>query len=249
MQESPVAMQYSKETVIGLSKARNRGARVAQGRILAYLDDDAVAERNWLNAICQAYETHPDLWVAGGPIKLRWLGERPKWLTRDMETLLTALDLDNDGNLLYLDEEFPFGANFTCRRDCWEKVGGFREAFTLYDDERYFCHRVRELEGNVAYVPGAMVWHKVSVHRLRRRYFLRRNYLQGEANFVFRCLTTHKPINLHYVLYVAKNVVREMVASAIRNPTRCLTMDSMLKFAYDLGVLKGAFSVWRHGAA
>ena len=49
-------LKYIFEPIIGLSVARNTGARVAGGDILAYLDDDAVASYRWLHVLYSAYE-------------------------------------------------------------------------------------------------------------------------------------------------------------------------------------------------
>ena len=35
----------------GLTRARNLGARAARGEIVAYIDDDAIAEPEWLAAL------------------------------------------------------------------------------------------------------------------------------------------------------------------------------------------------------
>ena len=41
-----------REPLQGLSNARNRGWREAQGRYVAYIDDDAIASVGWVAAIC-----------------------------------------------------------------------------------------------------------------------------------------------------------------------------------------------------
>lgn len=46
---------------------RNRAVSVAAGEILAFLDDDAVADRRWLATACAYLDAHPDVLALGGP--------------------------------------------------------------------------------------------------------------------------------------------------------------------------------------
>ena len=46
---------------------RNRAASVAGGEILAFLDDDAVADPHWLASACAYLDEHPDVLAVGGP--------------------------------------------------------------------------------------------------------------------------------------------------------------------------------------
>jgi glycosyltransferase involved in cell wall biosynthesis len=63
-------LKYVWEPEIGLSVARNTGASEARSEILAYLDDDAVAEPNWLRVLHSAYQSNQKLAVAGGKVNL-----------------------------------------------------------------------------------------------------------------------------------------------------------------------------------
>ena len=46
---------------------RNRAVSVAKGEILAFLDDDAVADPRWLATACAYLDAHPDVLAIGGP--------------------------------------------------------------------------------------------------------------------------------------------------------------------------------------
>jgi glycosyltransferase involved in cell wall biosynthesis len=46
---------------------RNRAVSVASGEILAFIDDDAVADRRWLATACAYFDAHPAVLAIGGP--------------------------------------------------------------------------------------------------------------------------------------------------------------------------------------
>jgi len=46
---------------------RNRAASVAMGELLAFIDDDAIADPRWLANACAYLDAHPDVLAAGGP--------------------------------------------------------------------------------------------------------------------------------------------------------------------------------------
>src|SRR5258708_30101708 len=62
--------------VKGLSGARNSGVTVAQGAVIAFLDDDAIAETNWLEHLAACY-TDPHVLGVGGEIETLWPWKRP----------------------------------------------------------------------------------------------------------------------------------------------------------------------------
>jgi hypothetical protein len=63
----------------GLSGARNTGIDEASGDILAFIDDDAVANVDWLEILGEGY-VDPRVWGVGGRAVPCWLGRKPSWL-------------------------------------------------------------------------------------------------------------------------------------------------------------------------
>ncbi|MFD0524869.1 glycosyltransferase family A protein [Paractinoplanes durhamensis] len=59
-------VDYLLEPAPGLSCARNAAVRNAPGQILAWIDDDEVADRHWLAEIARALDDHPDADVISG---------------------------------------------------------------------------------------------------------------------------------------------------------------------------------------
>jgi glycosyltransferase involved in cell wall biosynthesis len=60
------------EENLGLSQSRNRGTIEARGDIIAFFDDDAVADKNWVEELVRMYEEH-DAIAAGGKILPKWV--------------------------------------------------------------------------------------------------------------------------------------------------------------------------------
>jgi glycosyltransferase involved in cell wall biosynthesis len=60
------------EKNLGLSASRNIGVKEATGGIIAFFDDDAVADKNWVEELVRMYEEH-DAIAAGGEILPEWV--------------------------------------------------------------------------------------------------------------------------------------------------------------------------------
>ena len=69
---SDARLRYVYEAKLGLSTARNTGAQLAKGDILAYLDDDAEASPQWLASLLEVYENNDKIAIAGGKVTLLW---------------------------------------------------------------------------------------------------------------------------------------------------------------------------------
>jgi glycosyltransferase involved in cell wall biosynthesis len=180
-------LRYLYEPVIGLSVARNTGAKAAQAPILAYLDDDAIATPQWLQVLYTAYQTNPKLAVAGGKVTLIWDAEvqPPHWLSPGLQTNLGSYDLGEQ--VIYIDRPglTPRGLNYSIRQTFLEQIGGFdpqlgRIGSTLLSNEELRTTELAlELGWQVAYLPEAIVAHTVAPERLDRGWFLDRGWWQG----------------------------------------------------------------------
>src|SRR5579863_5319775 len=72
----------------GVSFARNAGADAAQGSYIAYIDDDAVPDPDWIQCILAAIaERQPDL--IGGRILPHWEMPLPRWWPPTLRGILS----------------------------------------------------------------------------------------------------------------------------------------------------------------
>src|SRR5208337_117373 len=55
---SRVPVRYVKEEKQGLSHARNRGVVESKGKYVAFTDDDAITDCEWVNALYEAFQKY-----------------------------------------------------------------------------------------------------------------------------------------------------------------------------------------------
>lgn len=140
---------YARITHAGLSVARNAGIQLASGRVVVFLDADAVAEPDWLERIVSAFDQEGVV-GAGGAIKILNRGSAFARLI-DCFHHRRAYDC--------ADDRVPIiGANMAFLREVLERVGGFRAPFVSRGDDDSIRHAV-EPSGRLVFVPGAAIRH------------------------------------------------------------------------------------------
>jgi len=179
--------KYIYEPVLGLSVARNTGAKAASGEILAYLDDDAVASKSWLQILYDAYQSNPKLAIAGGKVTLLWPEQTlpPRWLSPGLAGNLGAYDLGDRVVSIENPGLTPRGLNYSIRRSFLDEIGGFDTNLgrvgknLLSNEELQMTELALEKGWEVVYLPDALVAHNVSPERLKRSWFFSRGWWQG----------------------------------------------------------------------
>lgn len=175
------------EPIMGLSHARNRGAREACGEVVLFMDDDAIAEPDLLAAhLHQLNAPHRPV-ATGGRIYLRWPVPRPGWVPAALEAYYSGLDLGDTTRPMTF-PEYPYGANMAVRREVLLDIGGFDVALgrcgsnLISGEEKDLFLRVHRAGGHVDYVADAVVHHCVLPERTHRAWLLRRSWAQGRSD-------------------------------------------------------------------
>ncbi len=173
-------LHYAKETLQGLSFARNRGIQEAKAPIVAFFDDDVIAGKNLIQNWINFFNSYPQAIGGGGKILVQFDDPRPNWMP---EILLSLFGKHNYGKNIkkYSGGRYPFGGNLVYRKQAFEKAGVFntdlgRKGNELSGgEEKDLFFRVTQLNDNVYYVPEAYLWHRVGAQRLTK------SYVQGQA--------------------------------------------------------------------
>jgi glycosyltransferase involved in cell wall biosynthesis len=168
----------------GLLESRNRGAERASGDVVAFIDDDAVADERWIEKLAAAYEVHNPL-AAGGRMTAEWVAGKPTVLPEEFYWLVGVTHrgfADGEGEV-----RNTFGSNISFRREVFLDLGGFDPKIggrqgdaNLQGGETELCARMHaEYDESVYYVPDAEVAHKVFAYRTRPSWLLDRAFWQG----------------------------------------------------------------------
>jgi len=191
--EGTLPLRYLVEPALGLCHARDAGWRAARGRIVAYLDDDAVAEPGWLAAVRDAFVREPRAGVVGGPVRPIWEAPPPPWLSEHAARALTIVDWPGGPKLIPdVRQEWLAGANMAAPRAVLEAVGGFHPRLDrigrnmLSSGDVFLQQQVLARGWAVAYEPAMAVGHAVTPARLTKRWFRHRYYWQGISDAVMQ---------------------------------------------------------------
>jgi glucosyl-dolichyl phosphate glucuronosyltransferase len=178
----------------GLSGGKNTGVATASGDVVAFLDDDAVADAEWLaafeDAMAVAPGGTPTVVGVGGLTRPLWdTGHRPRWFPEEFDWTIgcTYRGLPAERKQI----RNVMGGNAAFRREVVGEVGGFhsgigrsvqgRKSRPLGCEETEFCIRLSQRRpGSIMmFEPRAIIGHRVPASRATFRYFRSRCYAEG----------------------------------------------------------------------
>ncbi len=172
----------------GLSYSRNRGVELADGDVVAFMDDDAILEPDWARELVGSYERHEAVAV-GGKMVPKWEVDEPRYLPPEFYFLIGVTYRG------FREDEGPvrntFSSNLSFRRERFQELGGFvtdmgkRGENNLQGAETELCARLyRETGERVIYNPDAVAAHRVYEYRTERMWLLKRSFWQGYSKRV-----------------------------------------------------------------
>jgi len=158
---------------LGVSACRNLGVIYSKGDIIAFIDDDAIPDPKWIEAI-EYHITKYNADIVGGLCLPIYLKETPSWW--DSRIL---------GCYLAIHNTFIVGCNFAVKRDTFNKVGLFRphlgrvRGLKISNEETELILRAYKKGVKIIYCPTIRVYHFVNPSRLSLKYLIKRAWYQG----------------------------------------------------------------------
>ncbi|HSU90821.1 MAG TPA: glycosyltransferase, partial [Sporolactobacillaceae bacterium] len=137
----------------GLAAARNAGVDAASGEIIAFIDADARADRDWLYHLIETI-TRRDAAAASGP------NFAPTPVSTRAAAMAVAPGLPREVRAGDADLAQLCGCNMALSKTALKKIGGFDPAFTTAGDDVDLSWRLTESGETLAYAPGAVVIHE-----------------------------------------------------------------------------------------
>jgi GT2 family glycosyltransferase len=155
----------------GLSAARNAGTKGASGEIVAFLDDDAFPDPDWLHYVAAQLQANGHGGI-GGPN-----------IPPDDDSLVADCVAAAPGGPIHVlisdrEAEHVPGCNMAFRKSALEEIGGFDERFRVAGDDVDVCWRLQEAGQTLGFSAGAVVMHRRRDSIWR---YLKQQYGYGKA--------------------------------------------------------------------
>jgi len=168
----------------GASGARNTGIAQAKGAIIAFVDDDARPEPDWIEQLLSAYDDE-HVMAVGGVASPVWPVRRPDHLPPELDWIVGCTYQGQP--TVRSDVRNLWGCNMSVRREAFDLVGTFDEEIgrigliPIGCEETEFCIRLgQQVPGaRVVFEPRALVHHRVTAPRTTWSYLRTRSNAEG----------------------------------------------------------------------
>ena len=163
--------RYVYEPIVGLSRARNCGARESTGEIIVYLDDDAVPQPGWLGALAREFADPRVMVVTGRVVPLEdasLMAGGESLLGTCSKSARLVLDRDNPYWFEWVNfGQVGIGANMAIRHSAFAVWPGFdtrlgRGAAISGGEENYAFFALLDRGYRLVYTPDATVEHRTA---------------------------------------------------------------------------------------
>lgn len=170
----------------GTVRSRNLGIAASKGDVIAFIDDDGYAHKDWIRNLVKPYQKN-DALAVGGPvvevgrnIEIKTDFKKLSYVTShgDIKHNYRVKKFKDTKNLRLRNVKFLMGGNMSFRRDIILKLHGFNSQYkgNYYREETDMCMRVSRI-GNVIFEPTAVAYHNTAMHGGTRNIAHQENFI------------------------------------------------------------------------
>ncbi len=222
----------------GMTVARNIGICKARSEIVAFLDDDAIADENWITQILKNYNNKKVGGVGGKVIE-----DRPVSRKKGKKVIIGKID--KSGELISnfdlgeerIEVDHIKGTNMSFLKKHLIEMDGFDNLYggRAYREETDVCMRLKKRGYLIIYSPNAKVLHKrigpKTSHAIRRNILIDYWRARNHSYFYFKNIFTSR--SLHFIGFLKNH--GNMILSRARE-----RLSFLASICYLLGLIEGA---------
>lgn len=252
-------IHYTLEHRPGLSFARNCGLNCARGEVIAYTDDDIIADPHWLTEVVRGFKAGEKVGCVTGPLPpteldspVQLLNEQFRGRSMEFSRRIFDMGAHKPADALYPWAAGIFGgggANMSFRTDLLRKIGGFDPALGTGtpthggEDLAVFVDLVKR-GYQIVYEPSAIIYHASRTHydALRRQLY---GYGVGLTAYLTRFILAWPTHFFDIAPKAGRGLYYLLSSKSIKNHKRNLSYPGELSRAELRGMLYGPIAYVR----
>lgn len=239
LKKDNTSFHYVFEPIVGLSKAKNKGALLANGKWVFYIDDDAVVAPNLVNRALYIINNN-NFDCFGGTYYAWHYFKKPKWIPENFGT--KPLLMESLGELTH---KYLSGGIFAIKRSVLQDIGGFKDEFGMkgnkigYGEEIYIQNLLRDCNYKIGFDPNLRMHHLVAKKKYKLKWHLTSKYKNGKVWYLTKGEVENK-IEIKDALYITKEAISIFMKNVSKNGKKLITNNEYFwqNFVIDtLGIL------------
>ena len=224
-----------REEQAGLMHARRKATTEARGAVIAFLDDDNIAEEDYIARLLDLLPNHPRMGVVGGKVVAEWIGD-PTPLGVAIANFALAICDRGDAPFAYTDVTGgPAGAGMVVKRDLMQKIfeeSALAQQVTGRDasgvgggEDTAIVIRAHQLGYEVLYEPSLRIRHRIPASRTAPEYLARLYEGIGRGQASMRRLFDPKMRNPALALLIALKEGARWAVGCLAGPSPALSKE------------------------
>lgn len=176
---------------LGYAGGNNVGIKNAKGKYIVILNNDTIADREWLKELVMTAKSNKKIGIVGGkvyysdhPNKIQSIGGRLReWDNFILFGSRIGKNQEDIGQYEKWGEiDYAIGCAFLIKKEVLNKIGLFDEKYFIYNEEIELSYRAKKAGYKIVYAPKAKIWHHGSAvvrgETYKKVYFTQRNKIR-----------------------------------------------------------------------